>query len=130
LVLLFYRKEPGGLVYCLEKSGKIRNRPQGGIFCSFEELMMAGDVDYEAFGLTEAQYRELLELNTQNAKKYEFQSRASPLFPFKHNQAEVLKRVLEKLDGDKDAQAVVVAMMQTTEFYVELLYPAKTQKAA
>ena len=82
---------------------------------------MAGDVDYAVFGLTEQSSNELLQLNTAKANKYSHQSRASPLFPFKHYQAEVLKRALEKLNDDPEAKAIVVAMMHTCEDYVKLM---------
>ena len=81
---------------------------------------MSTDWKYDPFGLTEKDCEELLDLNATNADKCEHQSRASPLFPFKHYQAGVLKRALEKLNDDPEAKAIVVAMMHTCEDFVRL----------
>lgn len=79
---------------------------------------MAGDVDYAVFGLTEDDFKQLLLKQDKNNDAMAHQRRASPKFPFRYWEADLLKEMFEVLKDNEDAQALLAALMQMCEYHV------------
>lgn len=83
------------------------------------------DSQYEPFGFTEEQFKALL---LAHAKKDESMPKGRPSehFPFKHWEADVLKRAFEKLEDDPEAKGLLASLMEACQM---LVLERRAQKA-